>query len=323
METSIVKAGIAGRELGTLAPIAESAREYMRHAKAENTIVAYRSDWRHFTGWCEQHGRESIPASPETVALYLSDLAREHKASTVTRRAVAINQAHQAAGHESPTATAVVRTLLSGIRRTKGIAPTTKTPTLTNDIRLMVAALPTGLLGVRDRALLLVGFAGAFRRSELVAVNREDCEFTREGLVITLRRSKTDQEGQGRKVAIPHGSAADTCPVQALRAWLKAAGITAGPVFRPLNRHGQILSGRLSDKAVVRAVKAYAGAAGLDPTRYAGHSLRAGLATAAAIAGASERSIMNQTGHRSTVMVRRYIRDGNLFRENAAARVGL
>ena len=236
---------------------------------------------------------------------------------------MAINQAHRAAGHESPTAAALVRTLLAGIRRAKGTAPGAKAATLIEDIRGMVAALPAGLLGKRDRALLLVGFAGAFRRSELVGLDREDLQFTRDGLVLTLRRSKTDQEGQHRKVAVPYGSSPETCPVRALQAWLDAVGGSTGIVFRRLNRHGHILPGRLSDKAVARAVKTYAAAAGLDAANYSGHSLRAGLATSAAIGGASERSIMAQTGHRSTTMVRRYIREGSLFRENAAARVGL
>jgi len=322
METALVKL-TGGGEVGPLAPLAESARDYMRQAKAENTVTAYQSDWRHFEAWCKEHGRGSLPAAPGTVALYLSDLASAHRVSTVSRRAVAISQAHQAAGLESPTATAAVRTLLAGIRRAKGTAPTTKAPILTADIRGMVAALPRGPLGTRDRALLLVGFAGAFRRSELVGLGREDCEFTHDGLVITIRRSKTDQEGQGRKVALPYGSSPDTCPVRALQAWIEASGVSAGPLFHPLGRYGHVLPGRLSDKAVARAVKTYAQAAGLDPSRYAGHSLRAGLATAAAIGGASERSIMAPTGHRSVQMVRRYIRDGNLFRENAAAKVGL
>jgi integrase len=212
---------------------------------------------------------------------------------------------------------------MAGVRRAKGTASQPKTPALTGDIIKMLGGLPDGLLGIRDRALLLIGFAGAFRRSELVGLNTGDLEFATEGLVITLRRSKGDQEGQGRKLAIPHGTSASTCPVRALKSWLEAASITEGPVFRSVNRHGQVQPRRLSGYAVALVVKRYADVAGLDPARYAGHSLRSGLATSAAIAGASERSIMNQTGHRSTAMVRRYIRDGNLFRDNAAGRLGL
>lgn len=323
MNNSLVKIEVKNGKLAPLAAYAESARDYIRQAKAENTVRAYRTDWQHFTDWSQSHERQVLPATPETVALYLSALADTHKVSTLTRRISAISQAHQMAGFESPTATVVVRTLMAGIRRARGTAPTVKAPTLTEDIRRMVASLPSGLLGVRDRALLLVGFAGAFRRSELVGLNRGDCEFTTEGVVITLRRSKTDQEGAGRKTAIPYGLNADTCPVRALLAWIDAAGITEGPLFRSVNRHGTVQPGRLSGYSVAIVVKRHATTAGLDAERYAGHSLRAGLATSAAIAGASERSIMAQTGHRSFSMVRRYIRDGSLFRENAAARVGL
>ncbi len=211
-----------------------------------------------------------------------------------------------------------------GIRRTHGVSQTQKAPLCVPDLRRITATLPDKLIGLRDRALLLIGFAGAFRRSELVGLNVEDIEFTTDGLVVTLRRSKTDQDGQGRKLGIPYGSNHDTCPVRSLRAWIEASGIETGPLFCHINRHGQIQPGRLSGTAVALIVKRHAGAAGLvDSAKYAGHSLRAGLATAAAIAGASERSIMNQTGHRSANMVRRYVRDASLFRENAAAVVGL
>jgi integrase len=212
---------------------------------------------------------------------------------------------------------------MAGIRRANGTAPSAKTPTLTYDIRAMVSTLPDGLLGIRDRALLLVGFAGAFRRSELIAIDCADVDITRDGLVVMLRRSKTDQEGAGRKVAIPFGSNPDTCPVRALESWLKASMISEGAIFRHVNRHGHLQPGRLSSYAVALVVKRTAAAAGLDPAKYAGHSLRSALATSAAIGGTSERSIMAQTGHRSVNMVRRYIRDGNLFRENAAGKVGL
>jgi len=215
------------------------------------------------------------------------------------------------------------RGVWAGIRRAKGTAQAGKAPALTADVRAMVATLPDTLLGVRDRALLLLGFAGAFRRSELVGLDVADLEAGRAGLVVALRRSKTDQEGAGRKLGVPYGAHPATCPVRAVQEWLDATGLTAGPLFRSVNRHEQLQPGRLSDKAVALVVKRTAAAAGLDPARYAGHSLRAGLATAAAMAGASERSIMAQTGHRSERMVRKYIRDGQLFRDNAAATVGL
>jgi integrase len=187
----------------------------------------------------------------------------------------------------------------------------------------MVDAADVGLIGSRDRALILLGFAGAFRRSELVGLDIEDCAFGKDGLTVMLRRSKTDQDGAGRKIGIPYGSNPETCPVRVLQSWLEQAALTTGPVFRSINRDGRVQVGRLSPADVARIVKKLADRAGLDAANYAGHSLRAGHATSAAIAGASERSIMNQTGHRSVQMVRRYIRDGSLFRENSAGKLGL
>ena len=187
----------------------------------------------------------------------------------------------------------------------------------------MVDATDAGTIGARDRALILLGFAGAFRRSELVGLNFEDCAFGKDGLTVTLRRSKTDQHELGRKIGVPYGSNPETCPVRNLQQWIAQAGVTAGPLFRSISRHGQVQPGRLSDIEVARVVKKLAYRAGLDAGKYAGHSLRAGHATAAAIAGASGRPIMWQTGHRSVQMVRRYIRDGSLFRENSAGKLGL
>lgn len=304
--------------------IAGQARDYVEHSRADNTRRAYRADWVDFTTWCGDHQLPSLPAAPETVALYLTHLAEiGRKWSTLQRRLSAISQAHQLAKQTSPTHDPLVKSVAAGIRRLHGTAQEGKTPTLTADIRQMVAALPNSLLGTRDRALLLLGFAGGFRRSELVALDVDDVAHTDDGLVITIRRSKTDQEGAGRKIGIPYGSALDTCPVRSIRAWLTASERSGGPLFRPINRHGQISDRRLSDRAVARIVQRTAAAAGLDPTRYAGHSLRAGLATSAAAAGVSERAIMQQTGHRSLVTLRKYIREGSLFRDNAAAKVGL
>ena len=188
------------------------------------------------------------------------------------------------------------------------------------DIAALLASLPDSLLGIRDRALLLVGFAGAFRRFELVALNVEDLEFTKEGLKVLIRCSKTDQEGEGQPIGIAHGM--NLCPVKALDAWLAAAGITEGPVFRSVTRGGKI-KGRLSDRAVALAVKRYARAAGLDAAKYAGHSLRAGFVTQAVINQVPEVTIMKQTRHKSADMLRRYVRETTLFRDNASARVGL
>jgi integrase len=219
---------------------------------------------------------------------------------------------------------APVSETLKGIRRTLGTAQQTKVPLLTADVRRMIDALPDNLTGCRDRALLLLGFSGGFRRSELAALDSEDIVEMDDGLVVKLRRSKTDPEGKGRDVGIPYGSCPATCPVRAVSAWTTAAGISAaGPLFRGIDRHGNLGSVRLHKDSVGLIVKRAARAAGLDPALYAGHSLRAGLATQAYLNGAGEFAIMRQTGHRSLEMVRRYIRDCSLFRENPAAKLGL
>jgi len=304
-------------------PLSEQVREYIRVSKAENTLRGYHADWRDFCVWCESHGLPPLPAIPESVAAYIAECAGRLKVGSIQRRLNAITEAHKAVGADSPTHHAIVANTMKGIRRTKGTAPTQKAAALTADIRAMIDATDTGMIGARDRALILLGFAGAFRRSELVALDAADCTFTGDGLTVMLRRSKTDQEGAGRKVGIPYGSNPKTCPVRTMEAWIEQAGISSGPVFRSINRHGHLQPGRLSGIDVVRVVKKLALRAGLDAAKYAGHSLRAGHATTAAIGGASERSIMQQTGHRSVQMVRRYIRDGSLFRENSGGKLGL
>lgn len=303
----------------------DRAEAFARESKAPNTRRGYASDWRQFESWCTAAGVSSLPAEPRIVALYIANLAGKHKPATVSRHMAAIASAHKARGIESPASMrhGVVAQVWHGIRRTLGTAQTQKAPLMVPELRRIMDVLPDNLLGVRDRALLLVGFAGAFRRSELVGLDVQDCAFGVDGVTVLLRRSKTDQEGQGRKVGLPYGSNPATCPVRALRAWLDASAITTGPVFRWVTRHGKIRDERLSPFAVAVVVKRHCARVGLDAKDFAGHSLRAGLATAAAIAGASERSIMNQTGHRSSTMVRRYIRDSGLFRDNAAAVVGL
>lgn len=305
------------------APSLDRVREFIRQSKAANTIRGYRSDWRDFSRWCEQNGLCALPANPETVASYIAECATRLKVGTLQRRVNAIAEAHKVIGLESPTHSAIVRNTMKGIRREKGTAPTQKAAALIDDIRAMVDATDAGIIGLRDRALILLGFAGAFRRSELVRLTISDCEFTRDGLTVTLRRSKTDQEGQGRKVGIPYGANPVTCPVRAVQDWIQHAGITDGALFRTVHRHAKVQKNGLFGNDVARILKKLARRAGLDATKYAGHSLRAGHATSAAIAGASERSIMAQTGHRSVQMLRRYIRDGSLFRDNSAGKLGL
>jgi len=310
---------------GPLASLAGQAREFAAAAKAQNTLRAYAADWNDFRDWCAEHDVSPLPAAPETVALYLTDRAATLKTASLARRLTTINRAHEVARHPSPATmhNAVVSEVWKGIRRTKGTAQEGKKPFLTLDLRKISAALPDNLQGARDRALLLTGFAGGFRRSELARLRIEDFQDTPEGIVIFLRRSKTDQEGQGRPVALPYGSDPLTCPVRAVRAWITAAGLTSGEVFRGVDQFGLVSEKALRADSVAWIVKRAARRAGFTPLEYSGHSLRAGLATQAAMNGAGELAIMKQTGHRSLATVRRYIRDGALFRDNAATKLGL
>jgi site-specific recombinase XerD len=307
-----------------LVPLIEQVQEFIEEGISQHTREAYERDWQQFVAWCEQYHLPSMPASPETIACYMTAMATtDHKYSTLSRYMAAISAIHQHAGHPSPTQHAAVRAVMRGIRRRIGVTARQVDALMTDDMRRIMAVLPETLKGRRDRALLLLGYAGAFRRSELVAFDVADLTFREEGVVICLRRSKTDQEGEGRWVAIPFGTHEETCPVRALKSWLESSGITGGALFRGINRHDKLCSERLSDRAVANLIKKMVKEIGLDPKRYSGHSLRAGHCTAAARAGANERSIMQQTGHRSNVMVQRYIRMGVLFQENSASLLDL
>lgn len=306
-----------------LAEIDTRARDYIAASRSAATERAYRAGWDQFVAWCDRHGMESLPARPETVVRFVTDLASSAKPATIDARLAAISAAHRAAKYDSPTKAEAVRLARRGVRRKNGTAQTQAHPLSVPELRQMLDGLGDDAASHRDRALLLIGFAGALRRSELVALNVADVVEGPDGLTVHLRRSKSDQEGQGRTVGVPFGHHPNTCPVRAWRAWLGASGITDGPVFRPVTRHGFIGTTRLTDQSVSHIVKRHAARAGLDPLKVAGHSLRAGLATAAAKAGVPERVIANTTGHRGTAMLRRYIRDGSLFTENAAAKVGL
>jgi integrase len=315
---------ISAASLADLRTLADTARGYVASAKAPATVRAYRSDWRAFSGWCADHGLDSLPAAPETVALYLTDQAGVLAVATMQRRLTSISQAHKAAGYDSPTHAAIVRETWKGIRRTFGVASRGKQALLTDDIRAMVATLDPGrLIGVRDRALILLGFAGAFRRGELAALDVADVTDTPDGLVVLIRRSKTDQEAAGQTIGVPYGSDPATCPVRALRAWLEAAAISDGPIFRHVDRHGILRGERISGRAAAARVKVAAAAAGHDPDRVGGHSLRAGLITSAVMGGATERDTMRHSRHRSIAVFRGYVRDVGLFDTNAAAKAGL
>jgi integrase len=286
--------------------------DYIRESLAENTRVAYLSDLAHFESW---GGR--IPASPETIAEYLVAHADVLSVATLNRRLAALSKVHRSRGFSNPTSVEVVKATLRGLKRIKGTAQRQATPLIKEDLLVVLEAMGSRLKDVRDRALLLLGFAGGFRRSELIGLNCDDVVLVRQGLEITLRRSKTDQNGAGRKIGIPHGRGR-WCPVNALEQWRVASGITDGPMFRPVDRHRRVSSERLSGEAVCLVVRERVQAAGIHPRDYSGHSLRAGLATSAAQAGVSTWKIRQQTGHASDAMLSRYIRDGELFTDNAA-----
>ena len=307
-----------------LSPYLAEAENYIRSAKAANTVKAYRSDWTSFEAFCRGREVASLPAAPASVAAYAAEAARQLKANTVERHLTAISQAHQLAGFPNPVEDKLVRTVMAGIRRVKGTAQQGKDPLSPELLRKMFAGSPDDLRSLRDRALLLVGFAGAFRRSEVVALRYEDVRFTGEGLVVTIPRSKTDPDGEGHTVGLPYGSHPESCPVRALEAWLSQSNITYGYLFTRIGRWGGEVSGKpICDHQLAKIIKRLVARAGLDPASFSGHSLRSGLATSAAEGGANERAIMDQTRHRSLKQVRKYIRRGSLFKDNAAARSGL
>jgi site-specific recombinase XerD len=295
------------------------AADFAKASKAKATQDAYGSDFRIFESWCRSRGLSALPATAESLCAFLADQATLGKrASTLGRRLAAVRYFHRAAGYETPTSDEKVKTVLSGIRRTIGAAPVRKRAA-TADIVIAMSPTATSLRALRNRAIILLGFAGAFRRSELVALNCEDVEETAEGMLITLRRSKTDQEGLGRKVAIPRGEIA--CPVAALRVWLDAAGITEGAIFRRvINKRAQrVTDRRLAGRNVAAIVKQGAASLGLDPATFAGHSLRAGFVTSAVKRGANLIKITDVTGHRSLEMLKTYSRDAEAFVGHAGA----
>jgi site-specific recombinase XerD len=304
----------------------ERAAKFLNFAKAKSTRHAYARDLADFRQFTQRHGLPFLPSTPQVVALYISDLATRLSVSTIRRRMAAITNAHKEAGFPnspaSPRQHYVVREVLAGIKRSLGTAQPGVDPLLADDIRRTVAATPDSFLGLRDRALVLVGFSGAFRRSELTSILEvDDLDFTVQGLYIRMRHSKTDPKGQGRTIAIPRGEHPETCPVRELRAWLAVAGTIAGPVFYSVSRHGHVGEHALSPRSIAKILKQAAIRAGINPAAIAGHSLRAGMVTQAAINGAEEREIAKTTGHHSVGMVRRYIRDGRTFGANE--RLGL
>ncbi|MDE1151043.1 MAG: tyrosine-type recombinase/integrase [Micavibrio sp.] len=292
--------------------LSASIEGYLRLSVAENTSRAYKADLEHFYAW-----GGSIPAVPETIAAYLAAHAGLLSVATLTRRLAAISKKHTVQGLPTPTSAELVKLTMRGIKRQHGKPQKQAAPLCRDDLILVLNAIPDDLGGCRDKAVLLIGFCAALRRSELCVVKHEDIQFTAEGLILTVPRSKTDQKGEGRKIGIPHGRG-KVCPIQTLQGWLTRSGITGGCLFRAIDR-GRVADSHLSDRSICNIVKSRVGLVGLLPELYSGHSLRSGLATSAAQQGYSSWEIRRQTGHKSDGMLARYIREGSLFRNNAAA----
>lgn len=315
----------------TLQELEDRAEHYFRTARAPNTVKAYAQDLTDFATWCkvDAGGLSPFPAAPKTVALYITDVAgRGLKAATIQRRLAAIAQIHQEAGLEDPTKTKQVRNTYRGILNEIGSFQEGKAPILVPTMRRILGAFSKeiGPLAIRDRAILLLGLAGGYRVSELASLEAGDVEFADEGAIVLLRKSKTDRAGGGFYKGIPYGDHQETCPVTALRVWMDLLPDAAGeeqPLFRGIDRHGNIAGRPMAPDSISRMVKKRAKKAGLDEKRYSGHSLRAGLVTAASEGGAHDADIMRQTAHRSISTLHRYRRTVGLFNNNPASRLGL
>jgi site-specific recombinase XerD len=302
----------------TLQAALAGAADLAANEKASATRKAYASDWRIFDAWCVSQGLTALPADPAAVAGFIADEARKGvKVSTLGRRIAAIKYRHKTADLASPTDDERVKAVVRGARRAVGVAPR-KLAAATSEKTISMSTLTrTGLAGKRDRAILLLGFALAARRSELVALNVEDIQECPEGLRVTIRKSKTNQEGAGATIAVCRGSIA--CPVAAILDWLAAAGISEGPVFRPIRKGDHLSDKRLSAQSINAIVKKHAGKLGLNTRDFGAHSLRAGFLTSAAARGASVFKMMDVSRHKSVDTLRGYVRDANAFRDHAGA----
>ena len=286
----------------------------LKSSKANNTLRAYKADFKDFALFCQNNGLNSMPSEPKIITIYLTHLSKSSKFSTLKRRLASISVVHKLNGHYLDTKHPIITENLLGIKRVKGTYQKAKKPILINDLKLIINAIlkdKNQKNRLKNKALLLIGFAGGFRRSELVAIDMEDIEFVNEGVKIFVKRSKTDQSGEGMTKGIPYFPNLDYCPVLSLKEWIEDSNIKSGKVFD------------MSDKNVALTIKKYAELAGLDKNKYAGHSLRSGFATSTAELGAEERSIMAMTGHKTTQMVRRYIKDASLFKNNPLNKIKL
>ena len=298
----------------------------LQSSKANNTVRAYKSDFNDFGIFCAQNGFKSLPSEPKIVSLYLTYLStKDAKMSTLKRRLVSIGVIHKLKGHYIDTKHPSIIENIMGIKRRKGSFQKGKKPILINSLKLIINAIDNQdkeeIKKFRDRSIILIGFSGGFRRNEIVSLDCDDLDFVPEGIKINIKRSKTDQFGEGFTKAMPYFDSSKYCPVVSLKNWLELSRITAGPLFRRFVKGSKLTENRLTDQTVALLIKKYLNLAGIDSKNYSGHSLRSGFATSAAESGVEERSIMAMTGHKSTEMVRRYIKEANLFKNNALNKI--
>ena len=298
----------------------------LQNSKADNTIRAYKSDFSDFDLFCAKNGFKSLPSEPKIVSLYLTYLStREVKMSTLKRRLVSIGVIHKLKGYYLDTKHPSIIENLMGIKRRKGSVQKGKKPLLINDLKKIINVIDEEkneeIKKFRDRSIILVGFSGGFRRNEIVSLDYDDLDFVKEGLKIRLKRSKTDQFGEGSVKGLPYFDNTEYCPVVSIRKWIEISKIKSGPLFRRFTKGSKLSESRLSDQTVALLIKDYLKIAGIESRNYSGHSLRSGFATSAAESGAEERSIMAMTGHKSSEMVRRYIKEANLFKNNALNKI--
>ena len=298
----------------------------LKSSKAINTVRAYKSDFKDFGLFCVQNGFKTLPSDPKIVSLYLTHLStRDIKLSTIKRRLVSIGVIHKMKGHYLDTKHPIIIENLMGIKRRKGIVQIGKKPILINDLKKIVDVINQqkieDIKKLRDKSIILIGFAGGFRRNEIVSLDVDDLDFVFEGVKIIVRRSKTDQFGEGLTKGLPYFENKIYCPVTTLKRWLNVSKIKKGPLFRRFSKGSKLTNNRLTDQTVALIIKYYLNCADINSSNYSGHSLRSGFATSAAEGGAEERSIMAMTGHKSTEMVRRYIKEANLFKNNALNKI--
>jgi len=304
----------------------EETLNNLKSSKAINTIRAYKSDFKDFGAFCAKHSFKALPTEPKIVALYLTYLSgRDAKMSTLRRRLVSIGVMHKLKGYYLDNKHPVIIENLMGIKRTKGSIQRGKKPILINQLKAIINVINEEKIEeikkVRDKAIILVGFGGGFRRTELISIDHEDLEFVTEGVKITIKRSKTDQFGEGMTKGLPYFANETYCPVSHLKKWIEISNIKDGAIFRRFVKGSSLTSSRLTDQSVVLLIKRYLELAGIENKNYSGHSLRSGFATVSAESGADERSIMAMTGHKTTQMVRRYIKEANLFKNNALNKI--